>query len=366
PWGQHKSFVIQKLDAEGRYQITIEDVGPAFPIGLTVKGIRMVSPPEKPGEKPSVMEIERLKFTVGIFQIFSKDRKVDVEIDALGGHIEAEVESKGKARKLKLKFDGVSMKRLPGISKAISLPMTGGLNGKGWIEIPEDGYRSAKGKFNLACKACTLGDGKTKVKIDFRPEHLKKTVADPVATEGVTLPKVRLGRFEGQIEIERGRAMFKQFEALSPDGEAQLLGTVALREPFPFSNVDAYFKFKFDEGLKVKEARWGAIEGSLGMGKRADGWIGFSVRGRFKDPPQFRPARFSSVERLYEKTARDTTKGRRDRAGSLRRPITPPRPKTIRGMSPTPPSPALPRPVLPPPARPEQPEAPDPTGSPDK
>lgn len=347
PYDQLKRFVIQKLDAEGRYQVTIKEVGPAFPLGLTVKGIRMVSPPEKPGEKASVMEIDRLKFTVGIFQAFSKDRKVDVEIDALGGHIVAEVESKGKARKMKLKFEGISMKKLPGIAKAISLPMTGSLHGKGWFEIPEAGYRNAKGKFTLACKSCTLGDGKTKVKMDFRPDHLKKKVYDPVAAEGVTLPKVRLGRFAGDIEIERGRAMFKQFEALSPDGEAQLLGTIALREPFPFSNVDAYFKFKFDEALKSKEARWRAIEASLGVGKRADGWIGFSVKGRFKDPPQFKPARFSTVERLYDRAGRGSARGRSERGGSLRRPLTPGRPRPLRG-----PGALMPRPAMLPPAAP--------------
>lgn len=350
PYDQLKRFVIQKMDAEGRYQITIEDVGPAFPVGLTVTGIRMVSPPEKPGEKPGVMDIDRLKFRVGLFQIFSKDKTIDVEIDALGGHIEAEVATKGKARKMTLKFEGISMKKLPGIAKAISLPMTGGLHGKGWIEIPEAGYRNAKGKFTLACKSCTLGDGKTKVKMDFRPEHLKKKIADPVATEGVTLPKVRLGRFAGDIEIERGRAMFKQFEALSPDGEAQLLGTVTLREPFPFSNVDAYFKFKFDEALKTKEPRWRAIESSLGIGKRADGWIGFSIRGRFKDPPQFKPARFSTVERLYDRGSRDSARSRRERGGGLRGPKPQVRPRPLRG-----PAAAMSRPANAPIVRPSPP-----------
>jgi len=340
PYERLKQFVAEKLDSDGRYQVTIEDVGPAFPLGLTVKGIRLVSPPEKAGEKPGVMEIDRLKFTVSIFQVFSKDKTVDVEIDALGGHIEAEVSTKGKARKMSLKFEGVSMKKLPGIAKAISLPMTGTLQGKGWIEIPEVGYRNAKGKFTLACKSCTLGDGKTKVKMDFRPEHLKKKIYDPVAAEGVTLPKVRLGRFAGDIEIERGRAMFKQFEALSPDGEAQLLGTIMLREPFPFSNVEAYFKFKFDEALKAKEAKWKAIEASLGRGKRADGWIGFSVQGRFKDPPRFRPSRYSSVERLYKSSGReDRRRGRAGRAGTrpgrarpLRRPIRRPGPHRPMGI----------------------------------
>lgn len=331
PYDRLKQFVISKLDSDGRYQVTVEEVGPAFPLGLTVRGIRMVSPPEKPGEKPGIMDIERLTVRVGVFQLFSKDKTLKVDIDAMGGNVKAEVKTKGKSSTVKLKFSGISMKKLPGIAKAISLPMTGGLSGSGWITVPEAGYRDAEGKFTIACKSCTLGDGKTKVKMDFRPEHLKKTTYDPVAAEGVTLPKVRLGRFAGDIEIERGRAMFKHFEALSPDGEAQLLGTITLREPFPFSQVDGYFKFKMDEALKAKESRWGGIEASLGIGRRADGWIGFSIRGRIKDPPRFRPERFSSVERLYEGRDREG-RSKRDRGtagrGVMRpggsRPLRPP------------------------------------------
>lgn len=316
PYERLKRFVAKKLDSDGRYQVTIEDVGPAFPVGLTVTGIRIVSPPEKPKDKPGIVDVDRLVIRIGVLSLLSETRQVNVEIDALDGHIEANLESKGKARKVSLRFSGLSMKKLPGIAKAISLPMTGSLEGSGTIDIPEQGLRRAEGKFTLQCRKCTLGDGKTKVKIDFRPKHLRKRRFNPVAEQGVTLPRVRLGHFGGDIEIEKGRAMFRQFEALSPDGEAVLLGTVTLRDPFPFSNVNGYFKFKFSDDLKKREAKWGAIEKSLARGRRADKYIGFSVRGRFKDPPRFRPARYSSVERLYRDKAAGAGRTRHGRRGS--------------------------------------------------
>ncbi len=315
PYDRLKKFVAQTLDSNGQYDVAIEDVGPAFPLGLTVTGIKIVSPPEKPKEKPGVVFIDRLVLRVSPFSLLSSTKDISVEIDALDGHIEADVEAKGKARKYKVKFEGLSMKKLPGIAKAISLPMTGALQGKGEIDIPEAGLRRADGKFTLKCKGCTLGDGKTKVKIDFRPKHLRKKRFNPVAEQGVTLPKVRLGSFGGDIEIDKGKAMFRQFEALSKDGEAVLLGTITLRDPFPFSNVDAYFKFKFDDELKQKEPKWKAIETSLSRGKRSDRYIGFSIRGRLKDPPRFRPARYSAVERLYKDNPRD--RGRKHHGRSL-------------------------------------------------
>lgn len=319
PYERLKQMIAEAIDSDGRYEVTIQDVGPAFPFGLEITGIKIVSPPEKKGEKPGKLYVDRAKVFVSPFSIFSDTKKVSVEIDALGGHIETDVETKGKAKKIKIKFSGVSMAKLPGIAKAISLPMTGSFNGSGHINIPKEGLRRADGKFTLACKSCTLGDGKTKVKMDFQPKHLRKRRPNLLATQGVTLPKVRLGRFGGDIEIKRGKATFRQFESLSPDGEAFLLGFITLRDPFPFSNVDAYFKFKFDEGLKKREPLWIGIEGGLVKGRRADRYFGFSIRGRFKDPPRFMPARFSSVERHYDR--KGSRRGRRrGRAG--RRPRT--------------------------------------------
>ncbi len=334
PYERLKLMIAEAIDSDGRYEVTIDKVGPAFPFGLDIEGIKIVSPPEKPKDKPGVLYVDRAKVFVSPFSFFSDTKKVSVEIDALGGHIETEVETKGKARKIKLKFSGVSMSKLPGIAKAISLPMTGSFSGNGHLKIPKEGLRRAGGKFTLACKSCTLGDGKTKVKFDFRPKHLRKKRPNIMAQQGVTLPKVRLGRFGGDIEIKRGKATFRQFEALSPDGEAFLLGFITLREPFPFSNVDAYFKFKFDEELKTKQPKWKAIEAGLAKGRRSDRYFGFSIRGRFKDPPRFMPARYSSVERHYDRKGASSRRGRRrgKTSRTRRRPRTIKRP--LRSMRP--------------------------------
>lgn len=338
PYERLKQMIAEAIDSDGRYEVSIKDVGPAFPFGLEITGIRIVSPPEKPGDKPGDLYVDRARVFVSPFSFFSDTKKVSVEIDALGGHIETDVETTGKAKKITIKFSGVSMKKLPGIAKAISLPMTGSFSGSGHIKIPAEGLRRAGGKFTLVCKSCTLGDGKTKVKMDFRPKHLRKRRPNIMAQQGVTLPKVKLGRFGGDIEIKRGKATFRQFEALSPDGEAFLLGFVTLRDPFPFSNVDAYFKFKFDEELKQRKPKWKAIEAGLTKGRRSDQYFGFSVRGRFKDPPRFMPARYSSVERHYDRKG-TSRRGRRRGRASRRRPraiMRPPRAmRPKRAMKPT-------------------------------
>ena len=318
-----KQLVAQQVNSDGRYDVTVESASLSFPPGIQASGIKIISPPEKPGDKPGKLYIDRFVFRPGLFSMLTDTKRYTVEIEMIGGRLDVQVATTGKAKQIDIKFSSLSMRKLPGIAKAISLPMTGTLNGSGGIKIPAEGLRRAEGKFTLACKSCTLGDGKTKVRMDFRPEHLKKKHPNWMAKEGVSLPKVRLGAFGGDIEIEGGKAMFQQFEALSPDGEGFLMGTITLREPFPFSNVDAYFKFKLDEKLKDKEAKWKGIEAGLAKGRRSDRYFGFSVRGRLKDPPRFLPSRYSSVERLYDKKGRATGGRRRGQARSMSRPRRP-------------------------------------------
>ncbi|MFH2011049.1 MAG: type II secretion system protein GspN [bacterium] len=337
-----RQLVVEQIDSDGRYNVTVQSAGLAFPPGVKAEGIKIISPPEKPGDKPGRLYIDKAVFTPSLLSLLGDEKRFTLEVEAIGGTFEVEVASKGRAKKFKIKFSKLSMGKLPGIAKAISLPMTGTLSGSGHLNIPAEGLRRAEGKFTLGCKSCTLGDGKTKVKMDFRPKHLQKKVPNLMATQGVTLPRVRLGRFGGDIVIERGKATFQQFEALSPDGEAVLMGFITLRDPFPFSNVDAYFKFKFDQELKTREPKWTGIEAGLAQGRRADQHFGFSVRGRLKDPPQFRPARYSSVERHYKddksgRGGRGRARGRgamSPRAIMRPRVMRPPRakrpPKTIR------------------------------------
>jgi type II secretion system protein N len=324
PYSRLRRYVARQIDSDGRYDVTIDRVGPSFPLGLEISGITIVSPPEKADEKPGKLVVNRATVNLSLWSLVSSTKTITVKVEALGGKAETVVETTGKKKSIRVSFTGLSMGQLPGLAKAISLPMGGALTGSGKITIPADGMRNAEGKFTLKCKSCTVGDGKTKVKMDLRPEHLKKHY-DPVAEQGVTLPtKLRLGVFGGDIEIERGRAMFKRFEAYSPDGEAVLMGTIALREPFVMSTVDAYFKFKFDESLKTKDAKWGPIESFLIRAKRSDSQYGFSIRGRLKDPPRFLPAKFSTVERLYEGRGKDGKDKDSGRKGLKRPEMTPP------------------------------------------
>ncbi|MCD6498123.1 MAG: type II secretion system protein GspN [Deltaproteobacteria bacterium] len=294
PFERLKDLITKKLSQGGRYDVTIGSVSAAFPIGVSLEDLVMVSRPERPKEKPSKMVIDQATVSFGFFSLLSGRPEIHFSVETLGGHIDGKTrEDADGGRFIQFAFSSIEFEHLPGLDNAVDLPMDGTVSGSAKLTIPKAGMRKSKGKMTLACHGCSVGDGKHKVKFKFakRPGHY-----DPLAEQGVTLPRLRLGKFGGDIVIKRGKATFDQFEAFSPDGEAQVLGSIMLRDPVAFSSVLALFKFKFSDDLKKRKPKTIGIESSMGRGRRADGMLGLCVTGRLKKP-RFKPCKTSPVER---------------------------------------------------------------------
>lgn len=288
-----KPMIERELSQGGRYQVTIGSLSPAFLAGITVKDLVLISPPERPKDKPDRLVIEEATVRYSVWGLIFGRSKITFSAKAFGGTIEGSTEKRKKVRYITLDVKSMDFKKTPGVAKAVDLPMKGKLSIRGNLTIPPEGLRKAEGKLTLRCAKCTIGDGKTKVKPKFgkRPGRY-----DPVADKGVTLPEIKLGRFGGDIVIKNGKATFSQFEALSSDGEATLLGSLSLREPFIFSTAQILFKFKFSDEIKKQKPTTLGIESFLGQGKRSDGLFGFCFTGRLRGMIP-RPCRYSPVDK---------------------------------------------------------------------
>ncbi len=309
PFGRLKDTVAQALSQDGRYDVTVGSVSGLFPLGLALDDIRLVGRPERPGDKPDKLVVDKAEIRIGVFSLLKGSPKIAFSLDAFKGHIEGSTTKSDKERSLAFSFRDVAFAHLPGIAKAIDLPMAGRVSGDVSLTIPKrDGLRKAEGHLRISCSDCSFGDGKHKIKPKFMARPGKY---NPVAEQGVTLPKIRLGKFGGDIEIKKGRAEFKDFEALSPDGEAQLLGYVLLRDPLAFSSVQALFKFRFSDELKKKKPKIVGIEASMARGKRRDGMLGMCISRRLKRL-RFRPCKSSPVEFGRRGSGRNRDRRRRD------------------------------------------------------
>ncbi len=317
PYERLREYLEDALSQDGRYQVSVGEVSGAFPLGVEIRDLVLVEPPERPKGKPSKLQVDRAVIRLGLLSLLTGSREVSFDVEALGGRLEGQLKASEEEKRIAFSFRHIGFGKIPGISKAIDLPMAGHVSGKVSLKLPKEGLRRASGSLEIRCTDCSIGDGKTKV----RPKFMRRPGRyDPVAEKGITLPRIRLGKFGGRVVIEKGRAEFEEFEALSPDGEAELLGWVNLRDPISFSTVQALFKFRFSEELKKRKPKIVGIEASMARGRRKDGLYGMCISGRIKRL-RFRPCQSSPVERTRGRRGRSRRPPLRHRRPGRRPPV---------------------------------------------
>ncbi len=289
-WNLVRQRVAYELERSTGYDVKLSSVSLSGFSGMTLEGLVLEERNPKDPEKPTRIKVAQLDLKMGIWGMLRGRREVDFDAEALGGQIRGRFVESRKSRHVDLDIDGIRVDQIPGMASAITLPLTGRLDVKGYLDMPPDGLKSADGKIHLSCRKCVMGDGKAKVKASF--------VATPNnpgsaawAKEGFTLPPLSLGKFAGEVEIKKGKATFRDISASSPDGEAELSGFITFRTPVKISSTNLYFRFKFSDEVKKRHPNLEGIEMSLSArGKRADGYFGISMTGQLGSM-RFMPAK---------------------------------------------------------------------------
>jgi hypothetical protein len=164
---------------------------------------------------------------------------------------------------------------MQGLQTLLGPPLDGKLNGKLELDAPGRLLVNSNGTLDLDIDGVSFGDGKGKLVIP----------GDAFLSQGLTFPKVRLGKVSASVTIEKGKARIDQFVAHSPDVDVTLEGYVDLHDPFPSSSLHLFLRFKLNEALTKREATLELATSGLSVqGKRPDGFIGAQITGSFAAP----------------------------------------------------------------------------------
>jgi len=287
PYDKLKDRIEQQLSASGEMKVTIDELGPSPLFGLSAKRVLLVMtpkarsapPPGVPGaakpEKPKPVRIllDEVSGSVGLLAVLGGGTAVSFDVEGMGGTISGSYEAhKTKGWALSLEAERLRLADLPAVQEFVGLPVKGALTAKIDLTVPKNQWPEASGELSLECDGCAVGDGKAKLKVP----------GNPLLAMGITLPRIRLGQFGGQVKIEKGTATLENVSAKSPDIEVALEGTIALRQPLAFSNSQAYLKFKISPELKRRDPKFELVENGLGQAKRPDGFFGMRLVGPLK------------------------------------------------------------------------------------
>jgi type II secretion system protein N len=251
---------------------TIEDVSLTLLSGPGIKGTNLLlrTRPANPNDKPVRYSVDDATVHVGLLGLMFGRPTYTFKVHALKGVATGLVGLSPDETRLEVEIGGVDLGAAPALSQQAGLPLEGTLEVKLNVVAPKNLAATSNGSFELALEDVVIGDGKAKLTVP----------GDPFLSQGLTFPRIRLGKLAGQAAIEKGKAKLDGFVVHSPDVDLTLEGFIELRDPIGMSQVHAYLKFKPSEALIKREPTIELMNNTLGaMAKRADGYIGFQLTG---------------------------------------------------------------------------------------
>jgi type II secretion system protein N len=278
PYNRLKDQAVA-LASQRNLDVEIASAGPVFGVGVAFHDITVATRPTD-GAKPTRLRIDGVRVHLSPLSRLIGEDAFSVSADALGGDIDIDWAGSKTNSRLEVKSEDLAMAELPGVKETINLPLAGTLGLSLDLEMPTNKLATSVGSMRWACAGCAIGDGKAKLKV----------AGNPMLSEGLSLPRLKLGDFTGRITFDKGVGKLQAVQARSPDGELYVEGEVRLADPLPFSQIDLYVRFRLSDALlKSSEKLKLILQLVEGMGKRADGFYGLRLQGTLArlGPPQW-------------------------------------------------------------------------------
>jgi type II secretion system protein N len=253
-------------------EVSIGDLGLTLftGAGLSGKNIVLRSRPVRTGEKPARYVIDDATVHVGLFGLLFNRPSYSFKAHLLSGTVRGALGLSPAEQDIDIDADGLVLTNLPALQDALGLPVQGTLSGKIDAVAPKSLAANLSGTVELAIDELVIGDGKAKLSVP----------GDPFLSQGVTFPKLRLGRLAGKVVMDKGHARLENIAAHSPDVDITLDGYIELRDPLSMSQLHGYLKFRPSEALLKREPTVALVTGAIAANaKRADGYYGFQLSG---------------------------------------------------------------------------------------
>ncbi len=252
--------------------VTIGDLGLTLftGAGVKLKDVVLRSRPMNPTDKPARYLIDDATIHVGLIGLLFNRPTYSFKAHGLSGTVTGEISFSPSEQRIKIEASGVVITGVSAIAASVGLPVEGTISGKLDAVAPKNLAANLDGTLELAIDDAVVGDGKAKLTVP----------GDPFLAQGITFPKLRLGRMAGQIIMEKGRARIENVRVHSADGDATLEGFVDLHDPLGMSTMHGYLKFKPADALLKREPTVELMNNALAQtAKRPDGFIGFQLSG---------------------------------------------------------------------------------------
>ncbi len=277
-------FAKEQRKAPHPKTLTIETLGPAWG-GVRASGVKIVTPGEKPADKPSSLAISELVLKPSLTAALVGSTDVSFVAQVFGGSAEGRVVSSKDERSILVKLAHIDLKQSEGAAASVGLPVEGYVDGSMRLELPEGKGAKANGVAQFEITELAIGDGKAK----FRDQ--------------LAMPKLTVGTLVFNAEAKDGSLKIAKLGASGKDLELQGEGRIKVSDFLGDSVLECTLRFKVADGYRSKNEVTVSLFGKpdsavpgiveiaeprLRTAKRLDGFYSFRVRGTV-DRPEFMP-----------------------------------------------------------------------------
>jgi type II secretion system protein N len=342
PFDRVKDKVIDALSE--KYEVTIGDVERGIiPGRMYFKAVSLRTRPTKVGGVVTTFYIEQLEIDLGLFALLHGTVAIKLDAKIGPGHIKGHVALSKDATSIDIVGEDLPSASLP-TREVLGLPMSGKVRFAFDLDLPNEknkagkvgpSWTKAEGKAELACPSgCTVGDGKTKLKMD-----LKNQRNQAFAEGGIDFGKVNIDSLLANVEIKNGKLDITKFETKSTDGELHVDFDMAFnQQDINQSLVTGCLRFNGSAALLKREPKTHAAISATGAPLGPDNLFHIKLDGPLRDV-----RRLGQVCGAAANTSMDNPGGSTARPNLTITPETPSRPGQI-ALPPPPPPPAAPPP----------------------
>ncbi len=236
PYDRVKDKIVEALSAKYDTKIGSIERG-IIPGRITLHDITLRTRPAKADDAPTIFFVKSLEIHVGLFALISQTAKVHIDAAIGSGTIQGTVAISKSMTSVHVTGSKLPSNLLP-MKEVIFLPMSGLVAIAVDLDLPNEkqkgavkatpNWQKAVGSFAFRCPgSCTVGDGKTKLKLALANARSAAYMGD-----GTEFGTVVIDQLAIRLDIKAGVARLAEMDVKTQDGtvlaelEAQLAPTL--------------------------------------------------------------------------------------------------------------------------------------------
>lgn len=262
---------IEREVAKRGYNLALSQVSVLRPWGRARLDDIVWTLPSKDAKKQAdTVHIDSLDVSGSVWS-YVMDEIVDVDLVANlpEGTIQADVRESGGNVSIQGKASGVPLEWIPKLKSTLETAVEGKADLVYDLRLPERKVEKMSGTLEIYCNECAVGNGQSKIKFPG---------ATGMAKNGLTIPRLHLGRLESKIVFDNGMATVERFESNGDDVKVRAEGTIEIKEGKQGIRPDVGVEVFFDPKLQQRSDTFqlmvnSAVKAKLDGDKA--GWLGY-------------------------------------------------------------------------------------------